>query len=739
MSPDKTDEIQTIRTICSSHCGGTCPIKVHVRENRIVRLETDNEKEPFSCARGHAYRQRVYAPDRLLYPLKRTGTRGAGEFTRISWDEALETVAHEMKRVRDTYGPASILHFCSMADPAALHHVASLHRLLCQFGGYTAPWGTISHEGRNFSAGVTYGNLYGAGQMAEDYIHSRLIIMWAWNPATTMQGTNTCWYLARAKEGGTRIIAVDPRYTDSVATFADQWIPIRPCTDTAVLIAMAYVIISENLHDKHFIDTYTFGFDKFSDYVLGVEDGVKKTPEWAEAISGVPAATIANLAREYASTKPAALIPSFSAGRTAFGEQYHRAASTLSAITGNIGIRGGTPSVTNGEEGLLGGLPVFRALRVASQIASPPNPVEQGVPPRWNALPYRGASVNSSARVNVNLFADAILKGKAGGYPADYKLLWLSNTNYLNQLGEINKAVQAFQKLEFILVTEQFMTATAKFADIVLPVCTYLERNDLLTSGIYGLQTKAIEPLGESKSQLQICEALASKLGINDYNDKSDEEWVKSIATKLSEEAGLPDYDTLKKEGVCQPKLDEPIVAFKKQIDDPEHNPFPTPSGKIEIYSQKVAEMNHPLIPPIPKYIETWESVNDPLAKKYPLQLITTHFKRRAHSQFHNLPWLGEVQTQAVAINTVDAEARGIQHGDMVKVFNDRGEVIVPARVTERIMPGVVDLPQGAWYNPDENGIDRGGCPNLLTKNVTSPAGAFVSNTTLVQVAKADN
>jgi len=729
MSLNKTNEEQVVRTICNSHCGGTCEMKVHVRGGRIVRIESGDEGEMSHrmCARGRAYRQRVYAPDRLLYPLKRTGARGAGEFTRVSWDEALETVAHEMKRVRDTYGNASILHFCSMADAHTLHSVQAFHRLLCQFGGYTAPWGTISNEGENFASGTTCGTRP-PERTPEEYLKSRLIIMWSWNPVTTQQGTRVSWSLVRAKEGGTKFISVDPRYTDSAAAFADQWIPIRPGTDTAVFLAMAYVIIKENLHDQHFIDTCTFGFDKFRDYVFGLEDGVKKTPEWAEAISGIPAATITDLAREYASTKPAILRTSMAAGRTAFGEQYHRAAAALEAITGNVAIRSG-------------GRPASRALRRIPQIPSPPNQVEMGVPPRWNALPYRGASVNSSARVNVNLLVDAILKGKTGGYPADYKFLWLSNTNYLNQLAEVNKAIEAFQKLEFILVTEQFMSSSAKFADIVLPVCTFLERNDLYAprgGGVYGLVNKAIEPLGESKSQLQICEALASKLGITDYNDKSDEEWVRFIVAKLSEEVEFPDYDTLRKQGIYRIKFNKPAAVSKKEPEDSEQKPFPTPSGKIEIYSQIVAEMNHPLIPPVPKYIETWESLNDSLAKKYPLQLITPHFKRRAHSQFDNLPWLRELQTQAVTISTLDAKSRGIKEGDTVKVFNDRGEMIIPAQVTERIMPGVVAIPQGAWYTPDENGIDHGGCPNMLTQNVTSPGGAFACNTALVQIERVE-
>jgi anaerobic dimethyl sulfoxide reductase subunit A len=723
-------EEHIVRTICNSHCGGTCEMKVHVKGNKIIRIEPDDrEGHPRMCARGHAYRQRVYASDRLLYPLKRKGPRGAGEFERISWDEALETVAKEMKRVKAAFGNAAMLHFCSMCDPHTLHHVGAFHRLLCQFGGYTAPWGFISHEGATFSAGVTYGarrKWIQTEHAPEEYFNSRLIIMWGWNPATTEQGSMIPLVLALAKERGARIVSVDPRHTDSAATFADQWIPIRPGTDAAVLLSMAYVIIKENLQDQHFIDTYTVGFDQFRDHLMGLEDKLVKTPEWAEGISGIPAKTIADLAREYACHKPATLATSIAPGRSAYGEQYHRAAAALEAITGNLIFK-------NWQSG------PSRGLSFNPQLPSPPNQVETGMPPRHNALPYRSATVNSSARVNVSSFADAILKGKAGGYPADYKLIWLSNTNYLNQLGDINKTIEAFKKLEFILVTEQFMTATARFADIVLPVCTFLERNDIVAPKagfVFAILNKAVEPLGESRSQLQICQALADKLGIADYGSQSDEEMVKHIVAKASEEVDLPDYDALRKQGIYWVKRDKPEEASNRKPTPDEHQPFRTPSGKIEIYSEISAGMNHPQIPPVPTYIETWESLNDPLAEKYPLQLISPHFKRRAHSQFDNLPWLRELQNQAVSINSVDAECRGINNGDRVRIFNGRGEVRIAARVTERIMPGVVALPQGAWYAPDEKGIDHGGCANVLTRNVISPGGAFASNTALVQIEK---
>jgi len=731
MREDETDTVeQIVHTVCNSHCGGNCEMRVHVRGGKITRIEPNNRNDqPRMCARGHAYRQRVYAPDRLLYPLKRTGDRGAGTFIRISWDEALDTIAAEMKRVKAIYGNAAILHFCSMCDPYILHHVGAFHRLLCQFGGYTAPWGFISYEGASFSAGLTYGTyrqFLATEHAPKEYLKSRLILMWSWNPVDTEQGTMIPWYLTRAKEEGAKIICVDPRYTDSAATFADQWIPIRPGTDAAVLAAMAYVIINEKLYDKTFIDKYTVGFEQYCDYLNGHEDGVVKTPGWAEPISGINAATIARLAIEYAINKPATLATSIAAGRSAFGEQYHRAAAALEAITGNVVF-------SNWQS------PISRSLRFKPQISSPPNQVEMDKPPRPNALPFRSASVNSNARVNVSLFADAILAGKEGGYPADYKFLWLSNTNYLNQLGDVNKAAKAFKKLEFLLVTEQFMTPTARYADIILPVSTFFERTDLAASRdgrVIAILNKVIEPIGESRSQLHICQSLAPRLGINDYADKSDEELVRYMVARISEEVSLPDYDTLKEQGVYRGLRDEEITGKRNSREALEPQLFSTPSGKIEIYSKIAAQMNHPLIPTIPKYIETWESLNDPIVQKYPLQLITPHFKLRAHSQFDNLPWLRELFSQTVSINSIDAEAKGIHDGDLIRIFNDRGEVRVPASVTERIMPGVVALPQGAWFAPDKDGIDHGGCANVLTKNTTSPGGAFTPNTALVQIER---
>ncbi len=720
---------RVINTVCASHCGGSCLLRAHVRDGVITRIETDDgeESQLRGCLRGRAYRQRVYAPDRLLNPMKRVGERGEGRFERISWDEALSRVAGEIKRVRDTYGPAANVLGQIAGDVATLHTFGPMSRLFSLAGGCTRAWG-----GTSFAAGINasrlaYGTHY-CSNTRDDLVNSKLIILWGWDPVWTIAGTNTTYYLARAREAGARIVSVDPKHTDSAAAFGERWIPIRPGTDAAMLIAMAYVMIKEDIYDRVFVETYVSGFEPFRDYVLGIEDGVPKTPHWAEEITGVTSAGVEQLAGEYATIKPAALMAGIGPGRTAYGEQYHRAAIALAAMTGNVGIHGGDASA-RAWESVVGGYPY--PLRVmAAGVPRVKNPVGQGIPPKKGDAPGYGVST-----VHWCELADAILRGKTGGYFSDYKLLYLVGCNYLNQTPNVNKIVQALRSLEFMAVQEQFITPTAKFADILLPVCTFMERNDLalgVGSAFLGAQNKVIDPVGESKSPLWIACELAEHLGIVHYLDAGEED----ILASMAEECGAHGYQVWKEKGTYRFKLSEPYVAFKKQIEDPANHPFRTPSGKIELYCREWAELNHPGLPPVPKYIESWESRNDPLAGKYPLQLITTHFKRRALSQYDNIPWLRELQHQAVLISSEDAGARGILDGEMVRVFNDRGVILIRARVTERIMPGVVEVPHGAWYDPDEKGVDRGGCANVLTSEAYSPWMAFAYNTALVEVEK---
>ncbi len=729
------NDVKIVRTTSAFDCGGRCPLRLHVKSGKIVRVEGDDtvESEQLrACLRCRALRKEVHHPDRLKYPLKRVGPKGKGEFERISWDEAYETIIEKLTYVRETYGNSNIFFSSGGGYLAALHGggVATA-KLLSLLGGYTTNYGNVSSEGAVYAVMSQYGSVM-VGNSRDDLLNSRLIIMWGWDPVRMISGTNTTNYLLRAKESGIKIICVDPRYHDSAATLADQWIPIKPGTDTAMMVSMAYVIIKENCHDQAFLDKYTIGFDKFKDYVLGIEDGIEKTPAWAEAITSVPATSIKRLAEEYASTKPAALMDCQGPARSAMGEQYNRCAMTLCAMTGNVGRKGGSAG------GGLMGIPVGHMFR-SSSFPGMKNPVETGGPSIRGTLDLNLRLVR---RIHTNKMFDAMLKGKAGGYPTDIKLAWFINNNFLNQLGNTNKAARALSQLDFLIVNDLFMTPTGRYADILLPVTHVAERNDLTRpwpSGPYYTHVnKAVEPLGECKSDFQIACELAERLNFDDFNPLSEDEWLRTFVEKNPETGSqIKDYDKFREEGIHRVKLKEPIIAFKEQIEDLENNPFSTPSGKIEIFSQRVADLNNPLCPPIPKYVGSWEDINDPLTEKYPLQMLTPHPKNRVHSHLGNIDWLKEIEPHRAWINPVDAEPRGIEDGDEILVHNDRGKISITAWVTERIIPGVVSIFEGTWYDPDEHGICRGGCANVLTNDKYSEGGASTLNTLLVEVSKA--
>ncbi|MBW1848031.1 MAG: molybdopterin-dependent oxidoreductase [Deltaproteobacteria bacterium] len=741
-----SDDITIVNTGCCHDCGGRCVLKAHVKDGKIIRFETDNGENPQirACARGRAYRQRLYSPDRLKYPQRRTGERGEGKFERISWDDALDEVASKLKHIKETYGNSSILFVPGAGNQGMLHGPMPIGLMLHLFGGYTRHWGIPSYEGALFASMATYGTIR-TGNSREDLLNSKLVIMWGWNPANTIQDPETSLYLAKVREKGIKIVAVDPRYTDSAATFAHQWIPVRPGTDAAMLIAMAYVIISEDLHNKKFIETHTVGFEKYKNYVLGKEDGEPKTPQWAESITSVSADVIVKLAREYATKKPAALIAGWGPARTAMGEQYSRAANVLTAITGNIGINGGYASgfmrayssreQTFGKSKKKG----ITGKQVPAEWGPIPsgNPVENGALPRKDALyKLKGGTNPTSARIHYTKIYDAILKGRKGGYPADLKMAYVVACNSINQYSNTRLGIKAYKSLESVIVHEQFMTPTAKFADILLPANTFMERSDIappwLGSPYYIYLNKAVDSMYESKSDLDISRELAKRLDIQaDFFERTEEDLLKGIAASRDD---IHDFDSMKKDGVLKIKLPESIVSFKEQIEDPKNCHFPTLSGKIEIDCEHMAELNDPMIPSIPKYIPHGESHDAPKSDAYPLQLLTTHHKTRAHSTWHNVPWMKEIEAHAAWIHPADASARKIAEGDLVDVFNDNGRIRIPAKVTERIMPGVVNVSQGTWYDPNKEGVDLGGCANVLTNDSRSPGGAVAMNSTLVQV-----
>jgi anaerobic dimethyl sulfoxide reductase subunit A len=333
-----------------------------------------------------------------------------------------------------------------------------------------------------------------------------------------------------------------------------------------------------------------------------------------------------------------------------------------------------------------------------------------------------------------SLLADLLERGRAGGYPADIKMVYSVAGDLFNQLPNINKIVAAAERLEFMVVHDHFLTPTARYADIVLPATTFWERNDVHTpwagAGHYAIfMHQAIVPVDECRNDLDICTELARRLGITGYNDKTEEEWLR----ELTREA-IDDFDTFRERGLARLPAPEDQVAFAREIRDPERHPFTTPSGKIEIYSMSLAANPDPYglgaIPPIPTWIPLVED------RRHPLRLVSPKSRARTHSIHDNQPILARADRNDVWINRADAGTRGIADGQAVRVFNQRGETVLPARVTDRIAPGVVSIKEGAWFTPD-GGRDTHGCANVLTPDQASPAGASPFNTCFVDVAPA--
>jgi anaerobic dimethyl sulfoxide reductase subunit A len=695
---------RVVMSTCSYDCGCRCLLKVRVADGKVSHIGTDDRPGPGlkACVRGLSQGEVAHAPDRLTRPLKRVGERGKAEFEPISWDEALDTVARELGRVKERYGNHAIFLTDSAGSMGALHGTGrTARRFFSLFGGCTNVSGNMSFEAAAFSSRATFGTAV-TGSSPDNFLASRLILLWGWNPLVTRFGPVTASCLIQAKKAGARIVSIDPRRSPSAKSLANEWVPIRPGTDAALLVAMAHVMIAEDLYDRRFVETHTSGFEPFRDYVLGKTDGVPKTPGWAESVTGVPVETSTRLAREYASLKPAALCAGWAPGRSAFGEQYHRAASALSVMTGNIGVVGGYVGGGTGiaAQGYLGKtLPVPRA-------AAPQKAVH--VTQAWDAL--------------------------MGG---DIKLLYVVGFNLLNQLLNINRGAKALRIPEFTIVHELFLTPTARYADIVLPVTHFLENEDIgqpWMSGSYFIRaSRAVNPPVEVKSDLEIFTELAARLHVSGYNDRTEEAWLREFAAATFD---LPGYEEFGRKGAHEIPQKGPLVAFREEVEDGARHPFRTPSGKIEFYSQKLAQMNDPSIPPIPTYVEPWEGPRDALAARFPIQLVSPHSRVRANSTLDNIPRLKAVADDALWINAADARHRGISEGDSVRVFNDRGSLVTVAKVTEDIMPGVASLDSGTWYSPDSGGVDRGGSVNVLTRDARSPGGAFACNTCLVEIAK---
>lgn len=739
---------RVVHTCSTFDCGGKCDIRAHVQDGVVTRISTrpDDALDPQmpvmrACVRGRGYRKFVYHPDRLKYPMKRVGKRGEGKFERISWDEATTLIADKLNSITEKYGPASrYMHVGTATSGGTFSGNLMAQRLLNMTGGFLSAYHSVSMGNTAAATPYTYGTA-ASGNSLDTLLDTKLVILWGHNPTESIFGHSNHFF-QQMKQNGTRFIVVDPRYSDTVSSLADQWVPLLPTTDNALMDAMMYVIITENLHDETFIRRHTVGFDEASmpegvpeneslmAYLTGAKDGIRKTPEWAEVITHVPAQTIRQLARDYANTKPAALIQGWGPQRHNCGERTARGSTLLATITGNVGIKGGWAAGYGGSAN--------RKFCVGPDM--PDNPVKAKI----SVMNWMQAADDASKVTPQDGLKDA------EKLDSNIRLLFSLAGNYLtNQNPDLHQAARLLEdesKIEFIVASDLFMTPSAKYADLLLPETSFMERWNIGESWGTGsylvLSEKLIEPEFERRSDYEWLRDVAAKLGIEKAfsQGRDEKQWIAHIweQTRLAmPDENLPDFATLQKTRQHLFKS-EPYIAFEDNIRDPENHPFPTPSGKIEIFSKRLYDMHHPEIPALSYYVPAHEGPEDTLSEKYPLQLITWKGKNRANSTQYANPWLQEVQIQKLWINPQDAQKRGIRQGDEVRIHNDRGISIVPAEVTPRIIPGVVAMQAGAWWQPDAEGIDRGGCANVLSSaRITALAKGNSHQTMLVEVAKA--
>lgn len=752
---------------CSVNCGSRCALRLHVRDDEVYWVETDNtgldeygDHQIRACLRGRSIRRRMNHPDRLNYPMKRVGKRGEGKFKRISWDEAYDAIANNLKRIVGQYGNEAVyINYTSgivggnitRSSPNA----SLVARLMNCYGGYLSQYGTYSTAQIACAMPYTYGS--NEGNSTSDIENSKLVVMFGNNPAETrMSGGGITYYLEQARErSNARMIVIDPRYTDTAAGREDEWIPIRPGTDAALVAGLAHVLISENLVDQPFLDQYCVGYDEktlpadapknghYKAYILGLgEDGVEKTPQWAAKITGIPAERIIKLAREIGSAKPAYICQGWGPQRQANGELTSRAIAMLPILTGNVGINGGNSGARESTYTItIERMPVLT------------NPVKAQISCfSWTDAIVRGPEMTARR--------DGVRGQEKLNVPIKFIWNYAGNT-ITNQHSDINKTHDILQddsQCEMIVVLENFMTSSAKYADILLPDLMTVEQEDIIPNDYAGNMGYLIfiQPATaakfERKGIYEVLSEVARRLGPEVHQKftegRTQAQWLQHLYAKMqARDPLLPDYEALRSMGVYKRK--DPnghFVAYQKFRQDPAANPLKTPSGKIEIYSGRLAEIasdwqleKDETISPLPVYASTFEGWDDPLRKTYPLQMFGFHYKARTHSSYGNIDVLQAACRQEVWINPLDAHSRGIIAGDKVRVFNGRGEVRVEARVTPRIMPGVVAMGQGAWHQADMSGdrIDHGACMNTLTTHRPSPlAKGNPQHTNLIQIEK---
>ncbi|WP_395541451.1 molybdopterin-dependent oxidoreductase [Neotabrizicola sp. sgz301269] len=687
----------------------------------------------------------------------RVATEGAGRghepFVELPWDEALDLAAAEIARIRRDHGNGAIYGGSyGWASAGRFHHAQSqIHRFLNAAGGYVRSIQNYSYAAADTLVPHVLGDKRG---LVSDHTTWPVI---AANTETLVMFGGVPWKNAQVSSGGiarhiltenlaalrargARLVSVSP-IRDDTAGEDVEWLPLRPGTDTALILGLCYALVQEGRADQAFLDSHTRGFPVFAAYLTGNSDGVAKTPDWASAITGIPAERIRDLAQGMARSRSFVMM-AWSLQRADHGEQPYWAAITLAAMLGQIGLPGGGFGFGYASVNGIGNpTPAFGF----PSLPQLDNPVSDYIP--------------------VARIADALLhpgevyqfNGMDRVYP-DLRLVYWAGGNPFHHHQDLNRLRRAWQRPEAVIVHDSWWNPLARHADIILPVTTVLERDDIAASGrdrFVAASHRVADPAGEARDDYDIFAGIAARLGAGEVftEGRSAEDWLRQMYGQARQRAAasdlpLPDFDTFWQQGLVL--LDPP--ALKDQPDllgafraDPTASPLPTPSGRIEIHSTRVASFGYDDCPGHPTWLPPKEWLGDTGA--YPLHLISNQPRTRLHSQYDlSGPSLAakHLGREVMRMHPADAAARGIGDGEVVRVFNNRGACLAAVALSDDLMQGVVQLPTGAWFDPEEGDapqpLERHGNPNVLTgdRGTSRLAQGPSAQSCLVQVERFD-
>jgi biotin/methionine sulfoxide reductase len=715
----------------------------------IARSMVDAVTSP-ARVRRPAVRRSVFEQGPGANPSK----RGAEPFVEVSWPEATALVASELQRVRSEHGNEAIFGGSyGWASAGRFHHAQSQgHRFLNTIGGYVSQFGSYSlaaayaitpHVAIPMPAVRLAHTSWSVMQR-----HTQLFVAFGGVPLKNSQVNSggaseheLSGYLRRMSDAGVAFVNVSPVRADLGGAPNAEWIAIRPGTDVAFMLGLAHTLITENLHDEAFLERYCVGFEQLRDYVLGTNDGVPKSASWAAPIADVQPSAIVALARRMASQRTM-LNASWSLQRTDHGEQPFWMTIALACMLGQIGLPGGGFGLGYGAVNAEGAH--------ASSFSGPTLP--QGRNPVKAFIPV--------ARISDMLLEPGTtfdFNGRKLTYP-DIKLVYWFGGNPFHHHQDINRLIEAWRRPQTIVAHEQFWNAHAKMADIVLPVTTSLERDDIGSAGrdrFIVAMKRAIDPVGEARDDYEIFSDIARHLGRDTHahftEGRSTTQWLRHLYEEAQDRARsfgitLPAFEVLWAEGYVEiPRPERGNVMFEAFRNDPDAHKLPTPSGRFEIFSETIASFGYDDCPGHPAWMEPVEWLGAPAAKRYPLHLISSQPATRLHAQYDN----GSVSVESkingrepIGMHPDAARARGLGAGDVVRVFNDRGACLAGVRLDPDLRPDVVVLSTGAWYDPLVPGeigtLDKHGNPNVLTldKGTSRLGQGPIAHTALVEVER---